>query len=273
MKTRKIDFTKMAGAGNDFIVLNNLRGQLKFIKNRKGFVRNICHRRFGVGSDGVIFLEKTANNKADFKWDFFNADGGKAEMCGNAARCVTQYAYAKKISGKKVSFLTQAGLIRGENLSPRVVKVEMSPAKFISQLKISVGSRIYALHLVHAGVPHAVALVKKLDLHELRKVGPIIRNHSKLRLPRGANVTFVEKKRNQIIAASYERGVEDITMACGTGAVAAALVACASGYKSPVTVLMPGGRLGVTCQNLKKISLIGEALKIYEGTLDARDWL
>lgn len=263
-------FTKMNGAGNDFVIIDNRAGDVCL--NAAQIVR-ICDRHRGVGADGILLLEKSTNG-ADFRMRYYNADGGEAEMCGNGARCFARFA--KKTAGArdKISFETPAGVIAAE-LSGEVVTLQMSEPKDLRlSIELVVDRRKESGHFINSGVPHVVVPVSRVDDVDVRLRGVSIRNH-KMFSPKGANVNFVEKRnRKKIAVRTYERGVEDETLACGTGVVASALVfAATEDVDGPISVLVRGGsELSVGFrregQNFRQVTLTGPAEFVFEGTIE-----
>jgi len=209
---RKFNFTKMVGSGNDFIVI-----QGKPSGNLAALAKRLCDRRFGIGADGLLVLEKS--QKADIRMRIFNADGSEAEMCGNGARCAALFS-----GKKKLRLITGAGIVNAEVYGKRV-KVEITDPKNIKlDLPIKVNGRLIKVNFINTGVPHTVVFVNGINAIDVRRIGASIRNHPKFK-PAGTNVNFMEVKGlNTIRIRTYERGVEDETLACGTGSVACALV-------------------------------------------------
>lgn len=235
-----IAFEKMSGTGNDFIVVDNREGLIAS-KDQAELAKKLCRRKFSLGADGLILLRNT--DEADFAWDFYNADGSVAEMCGNGARCAARFAYRHGFGEKKMRLKTLAGIIETEICDPQeVVKVRLTkPFDFRLDLSLSLGDVEYPVAFVNTGVPHAVIFVDQQDI-PVKKWGRKVRFHQ-LFEPQGTNATFVlVTGKNSLKARSYERGVEDETMACGTGAVAAALFASLfKGMDAPVAVETSGG--------------------------------
>ncbi|MEA3207244.1 MAG: diaminopimelate epimerase [Chthoniobacter sp.] len=233
-----LTFTKMNGAGNDFVMLDNRDGSLAL---EKAQIARLCDRHRGVGGDGLLVVEP-AQDGADFRMRYYNADGGEAEMCGNGARCFARFA--QRVSGKtgEVAFETIAGVITAKCLGD-LVQIEMSEPhslKLGEQLEAA-GERL-TVHSINTGVPHAVILEPDLEAVEVRKLGAALRYHAHF-APKGTNVNFVKQLGPQSIAIrTYERGVEDETLACGTGMVASALIFHElTGAASPVRVQVRGG--------------------------------
>jgi diaminopimelate epimerase len=237
MKT--INFYKMSGSGNDFIIIDN-RNNIVDESDLSNFIVNVCRRKMSVGADGVILVENTGN--ADFKWRFFNSDGSVAEMCGNGARCVARFAYLNNIAGSNMSFETLAGLVKAEVIEERV-KVKMTdPFDFETDVTIELKNGLTSIYSINTGVPHVVMVKNSIDDIDIVKIGKEIRYHDRFS-PAGTNVNFVcHIKDNTIAIRTYERGVEDETLACGTGAAASAIVmAHKMKLDSPLSVLTRSG--------------------------------
>ena len=210
---RKINFTKMVASGNDFVVCEiKPSGQ-----SLSSLARSICARKFGIGADGLLLLEKS--RFADARMRIFNADGSQAEMCGNGARCVGLYL------GRKESRIeTRAGIITAQ-LRGNEVKIKLTDPKGIKlDIPLKINRRSLKVNFINTGVPHVVIFVESLDKLSVPILGRKIRFHKRFS-PQGTNVDFVELLgRDSIKIRTYERGVEDETLACGTGSVAAAIV-------------------------------------------------
>jgi diaminopimelate epimerase len=270
MQDTTLTFYKMSGSGNDFVLVDNRAG-LVDEGNLGPFIASICRRKLSVGADGVIFIE--ASDRADFKWRYFNADGGEVEMCGNGGRCVARLAYLKGIAGPRLSFETKAGVIRAEVLDGRV-KLEMpGPTTPEIDYPLKVEEETLTVSSITVGVPHVVIWVTDLETSRVFNIGRIIRYHERY-APGGTNVNFVKQRDDGTFAIrTYERGVEDETLACGTGSVATALIAATKGMTTSPTVLHTRGgealkvyfdRSGECFDN---VFLEGEARLIYEGKL------
>jgi diaminopimelate epimerase len=263
-------FTKMNGAGNDFVMLDNRGGDLRLGSEQ---IARICDRHRGVGADGILILEP-ASNGADFRMRYYNADGGEAEMCGNGARCFARYASRVAGPKEKLSFETPAGVI-GAELQGDLVRLEMSEPKDLRLgVTIPLPDRQVAAHFVNSGVPHVVVPVDDLETVDVRTLGSAIRRHD-LFAPKGANVNFLkERGSRQIAIRTYERGVEDETLACGTGVVASALIfAATKKVEGPIGVLVRGGsglQVGFNMEDgeFKNVTLTGPAEFVFEGTID-----
>lgn len=263
-------FSKMNGAGNDFVMIDNRVGDLQLAPEQ---IVKICDRHRGVGADGVLVLERAANG-ADFRMRYYNADGGEAEMCGNGARCFARYANRVAGAEKELSFETPAGVIAAE-LQGELVRLEMSEPKDMRlAITIALPERQVAAHFVNSGVPHVVVPVDDLEGVDVRGLGSAIRRHE-LFAPKGANVNFLkERGPRQIVIRTYERGVEDETLACGTGVVASALIfATTKKVDGPIGVLVRGGNeLQVGFEKIgdqfRNVTLTGPADFVFEGTID-----
>lgn len=209
----------MAGAGNDFIIIDAPRKGFPL----KKFTQKVCDRTNGIGADGVIVLG--SSKKEDYKMRIINADGSEAEMCGNGARCFASYVNQKKnLNGTLFSIETLAGTILGSAQGETAIVRLSDPNSYRPNISLKVKGKTIKVSYIDTGVPHAVAFVRRLDKCDVRTSGNQIRFH-KAFSPRGANVNFVEPINKKLVAArTYERGVEDETKACGTGSVAAALI-------------------------------------------------
>jgi diaminopimelate epimerase len=269
-ESKMIEFYKMSGSGNDFIIIDNRDLSLN-VGDLPAFARKVCARKISVGADGLLLIEpsKTVN----FKWQFYNSDGSDAEMCGNAARCVARYAYLKGIAPKKMSFETIAGIISAE-VNDDVVKVRLTdPSPLRIAQTIMLNDRECILDCIDTGVPHAVAFVDSVETCAVVGTGRQIRNHEHF-APRGANADFAEVlNRHKMKVRTYERGVEDETLACGTGVVASVLAAAWRGLvETPVDVTVHSSetlRIYFTRQDDRfcEIYLEGKVKIIYHGFL------
>jgi diaminopimelate epimerase len=237
-----IPFVKMSGTGNDFIIIDH---RTSFIAPdyQAEFTRLVCRRKYSVGADGLILIEKS--DTADFRWQFYNGDGSRAEMCGNGARCAARFAFEKGIAPKSMRFETTAGTIEafilGEGGS--AVKIRLTaPEDLRLNMTLPVGSMDQVLHFINTGVPHTVVLVNDAGMVPVAAWGREIRFHERFQ-PAGTNANFVQVLADgKLMVRTYERGVEGETLACGTGAVASALISALLGQaKPPVTVITSGG--------------------------------
>ncbi len=234
-----VSFAKMSGTGNDFVVIDHRRPLIPE-SDQAEFVRKVCRRMFSIGADGLILIENSET--ADFAWRFYNGDGSVAEMCGNGARCAARFAYARGIAGKTMKFETLAGIIEAEILDDDEVSLLMTaPVDYRKGLSAELGGKEREISFMNSGVPHAVLFMENdIDI-PVKEWGNTIRFHE-LFQPAGTNVNFVQILDDAIRVRTYERGVEDETMACGTGAVASAIFAAEKGVcSSPVRVTTSGG--------------------------------
>jgi diaminopimelate epimerase len=265
----KLDFIKMNGAGNDFVMLDNRGGDVQLGREQ---ISRLCDRHRGIGADGVLVIEPPTNG-ADFRMRYYNADGGEAEMCGNGARCFARFADRVAGPREKVSFETPAGVIAAA-LEGEGVTLQMSDPRDVRlSVKLSALGQEILCHYVDSGVPHAVIPVDDISKVDVRGIGSAVRHHAEF-APRGANVNFLERRgENEIAIRTYERGVEDETLACGTGVVAGALIfAATEGAASPVTVRVKGGddlQVGFERDGdrFTNVTLTGPAEFVFEGTV------
>ena len=252
-----IDFYKYQGTGNDFILIDNRLDT--FPKNDTKLIAEMCDRKFGIGADGLILLETTEGY--DFKMVYYNADGAEGSFCGNGARCITRFARFLNIIESEATFLaadgTHKSTIMGEQVS-----LEMTDVESISQTK--------NYSFLNTGSPHHVEVVEDLENYEVFESGREIRNtvYGKA----GSNINFVQPlEENTFAVRTYERGVEDETMSCGTG-VTAVVIAMANLGKAggnDVGIITPGGKLRVTFKKhegkFTNIHLIGPAKQVFKG--------
>jgi diaminopimelate epimerase len=271
-KNKAILFTKMSGHGNDFIVIDNRGENLSIDWSEKAC--SWCRRRGAVGADGILLVEKS--NIADFKMKIFNADGSEAEMCGNGARCVAAFAARRKIARQRMTFETLAGIIEADVKNEDVSIKLTEPVGIKDGITLNIGDVELPAFFVNSGVPHTVVFkdnVAEVPEEEIKKTGRMIRFHF-LFQPAGTNVDFVEiLGPGRIRVRTYERGVEEETLACGTGAVAASIIT--SKFKNignpPVRVEMPGGTLSVTFKskkdNFEDVWLSGKVDWIFNGEI------
>ncbi len=277
-----ISFTKMSGTGNDFIIIDHRTQFLNGI-DLADLAHTLCRRRFSIGADGLILIEES--EQADFSWRFFNSDGSLAEMCGNGARCAARFAYTNRIAPAKMCFETLAGIIEAQVMEPEsngpVVKILMPPptAAVLNQ-PLFVDEEEKLVHSINTGVPHAVCFVDRLQETPIFEWGRLLR-YDDVFQPAGTNVNFVEiLGADELKVRTYERGVEEETMACGTGAVAAALIAAMLGKSSsPTRITTSGGDqlvIHFLLENgaqptITEVFLEGPAHIVYEGQLVSLD--
>jgi diaminopimelate epimerase len=286
-----IPFMKMQGAGNDFIVIDNRVAGLT-PEELAAAARRLCLRRTSIGADALMALDE-ARGDADFRMIFYNADGTEAEMCGNGARCIARYAYEKEVAGGDMTIETVAGTVRAQRITERSYRVALpdqatltgphtlevgAVASLMEAGSGDVGALEYRyVELGDPGIPHAVVVLADLDepdvwtAERLTALGRFIRNSDVF--PKGANVNFCKVLApDEILLRTYERGVEGITDACGTGAGSTALALRATGLLAAddVKVRVPGGTLeiGITKDAAgRHLTLTGDTNIVAEGTV------
>jgi len=275
-RSTEMEFFKMSGSGNDFILMDNRDGALASIKDVTAFVQAICRRKVSVGADGVILVERS--DRADFRWRFFNADGSEVEMCGNGGRCVARFAFLQGIAGERMSFETVAGIIDAE-VRGDVVKLRLTePSALQVNQAIPLGDGVLTVDSLNTGVPHVVAFVEDLDRFDVFRYGRALR-YAEAFQPAGTNANFVTVTGpHSLLVRTYERGVEDETLACGTGSVASALAAAArEEVTSPVEVTVRSGEiLKIHFERIdgafRNVYLEGRVRVVYEGRLWEEAW-
>lgn len=242
-------FWKMNGAGNDFILLNNLEEKLP-ANIFPALAKTLCHRHMSIGADGLMVVD-TPTQGGDYKMLFFNADGSIGEMCGNGARCICRYGYENGLAGETQTIETTAGIVTGKRIDRRLYRVRLNdPSTIMLDHPIEVDGVRYPcsyVELGNPGLPHAVvpyAGLRSADENELRELGRKMRHH--LSFPKGANVNFYELIGEDLLfERTFERGVEDFTYACGTGTGSLVTVLTLQGKVTGhgVRVNMAGGQL------------------------------
>lgn len=273
----KIHFTKMSGAGNDFVVVDNRSG---IISDPHRFSKIVCHRRYGVGADGVLLVEKSLN--ADFLMQYYNADGSSAGMCGNGGRCIAKFAYDNGIVSKPdFTFEAFDYIYEATRCTPNQYELKMKqPQETKLDLHITVNGKEFKGHYLNTGTDHVVLFIDEngelgsLSTIDVYKIGRTIRYHD-LFHPKGTNVNFVSiTGPNQLEIRTYERGVEDETLACGTGSVASALLSAKKfNWNSPVEVKVKSGEsLSISFQNsgdqFTDVKLKGNAVVTFTGEFE-----
>jgi len=264
-----LEFTKMNGAGNDFVMIDNRDASRKLDRDQ---IALLCDRHRGVGADGLLAVEGSPET---LRMRYYNADGGEAEMCGNGARCFARYA--ARLLGQSegvVSFLTQAGLISAELLGENRIRLRMSePHSLQLAHALHLAGSDREVHSLNTGVPHAVVFVQDIEKTLVFEEGRALRHHPRF-APAGTNANFVEVLHlGSLAIRTYERGVEDETLACGTGVVAAALIHhFLTQAPSPISVHVRGGEtmeVGFQIENGHPvaITLTGPADFAFEGNI------
>lgn len=278
-------FTKMHGCGNDYVYINGMEETVEEGKKPE-LVRKMSDRHFGIGSDGVIFIN--ASDQADFEMEMWNADGTRGEMCGNGIRCVAKYVYDKWLTDKKEISIISGGQIKYLELeaesgkmsaakvnmgspvfAPAEIPVEMPKgAEEAVNVPIEVNGTTYYMTCVSMGNPHAVIFVEDVAGLDLEKIGPLFENHE--RFPRRINTEFVKViDKTHVEMRVWERGSGE-TLACGTGSCATAAACIRNGLTdNAVTVKLLGGELFIEWdQETDLISMTGPAATVYEGVWD-----
>ena len=268
----EVTIYKMQGSGNDFVCIDN--NQLQVPQSRMpDWARRICRRAFGVGADGLIFLQDAPETEeVHYRWHFYNADGSRAEMCGNGSRCAARLAHRLGMAPAEHVLGTDAGPVQAVVDEPnRQVQVQLTaPHSFTPDIELTLSSgRTLRAHVVNTGVPHAVFFSSAADSEDIMEVRPAVRYHQCF-APAGANVNIVQiLDTDTLYVRTYERGVEDETFACGTGAAASAFVAHKQGLSgNPVRVRTSGGEeLGIALSG-DEVYLQGRAVLVYTAQLD-----
>lgn len=249
-------FWKMNGAGNDFIILNNLEEHLP-VDRLPQVARTLCERHLSIGADGLMVVDAPTQG-GDYRMRFYNSDGSIGEMCGNGARCICRYGFENGLAGETQTVETTAGTVTGRRISPRLYRIRLNdPTTVRLDCPVVVDGITYACSYVELGdpgIPHAVvpyANLRQADEHELRELGRAIRWNKTF--PKGANVNFYEIVGEDLLfERTFERGVEDFTYACGTGTGSVVTVLTLQGKVSGhgVQVDMTGGRLVIDAERI-----------------------
>ena len=270
-------FCKMNGAGNDFLILNNIEEKLPY-SDFPAIARTLCHRHLSVGADGLMVVEESQSG-ADFRMLFYNADGSEGEMCGNGARCICRYGYENGLAGEKQTMETPSGIVTGWRIDARNYRIRLTDPSVI-RLTCPVDAcgenhECSYVELGSPGLPHAVVPIPGLgqkSMDEMRELGKTLRCHSEF--PKGANVNFYDiTGSDQLTLLTYERGVEDFTFACGTGTGSTVLVLTLMGKVSGrgVEVRSPGGTLRVSVdrngERIENLWLTGPTNLVCEGEI------
>jgi diaminopimelate epimerase len=263
-------FTKMNGAGNDFILIDNRGGQIRLAPEQ---IVRLCHRQRGIGADGLFLLVAARKGQADWAWDFYNSDGSTADMCGNGARCFARFIQKATGAKEQTSFETGAGVIKA-TFDGELVTVNLTAPRDLRLAEsVSLGTGTAEIHSLNTGVPHAVLFVKDADAAMVQPIGSEIRYHRHF-APTGTNVNFVQLRGpNAVRVRTYERGVEGETLACGTGVTASALISARlHNFSSPVQVQVQGGdtlevRFERDGDSFKNVSLKGPADFVFQGEI------
>jgi diaminopimelate epimerase len=273
-----LKFTKMHGAGNDFVVLDGVRQDIELSPEQ---LRMLADRHFGVGCDQILIVEKAAAKEADFRYRIFNADGGEVEQCGNGARCFLRFVHDQKLTSKReITVETRGGLIGPRLEQDGRVTVNMGEPVFDPALvpfeggngavvePLSIAGEILDISALSMGNPHAVLVVDDIESAPVEKLGPLIEHHP--RFPKRVNAGFMQvMDRNSIRLRVYERGAGE-TLSCGTGACAAVVAGIRRGLlDSPVSVATRGGVLSITWDgNGQPVQMTGPAITVFTGEIN-----
>ena len=270
-------FWKMNGAGNDFIIINNMEEKIPGEKFPY-IAKTLCERHLSIGADGFMVVEKPSNpSAADYRMLFFNSDGSMGEMCGNGARCICRYGFENGLAGKVQRVETTAGVVIGKRIDKRLYRVRLNdPCNIRLDEPVEMDGRIYScsyIELGNPGIPHCVVPVSNLKDYpetELFELGRKLRSYEGY--PKGANVNFYEiVGENHILERTYERGVEDFTYACGTGTGSVVTVLTLQNKVSGqhVRVDMTGGTLFIDVEResdkIKNLYLTGPTNIVAKG--------
>lgn len=265
-------FAKYVGCGNDFILFDNRQRDFPLCPP---LIQQLCQRQLGIGADGLILLENTTKLEADFRFRIFNSDGCEAEMCGNGIRCFVKWLTNLGLHQASYRIETMQNILKASQIEQNICVEMGSPRNIQWDIPLRFDDQFLRVHYLNIGVPHVILFTENIEDINFLDLGPYIRNHS-LWSPRGTNVTVVQKKegqRQRLKVRTYERGIEGETLACGTGATAAALAA-ARHYQisSPVCVETRLGeelKIEFTCENQKfsQVTLTGAAKYMFEGKI------
>lgn len=248
---KKIKFSKYQGTGNDFIMIDNRT--LFFEKNNVDFIRQLCERKFGIGADGLILLEE--DEKCDFKMVYYNSDGNESTMCGNGGRCIVAFAKYLGVIEDNAHFMAIDGLHHAEIDENDIVKLQMNVDEYLEQIDEN-------SYFINTGSPHVVKIVDNMPIDFVEQAKKI--RHNNRFNKEGVNVNFITIRGNEYQIRTFERGVEDETLSCGTGNVAAGIVLKNKLDKKIFKLATRGGFLEVLF-NESIVYLKGNAVKTFEG--------
>jgi diaminopimelate epimerase len=263
----KLSFTKMEGAGNDFLVFDCTKNKFEL---KKGQIQSLADRHFGVGCDQVLVVEATSKPGIDFRYRIFNADGGEVEQCGNGARCFVKFAHAKGLTAKReIRVETLGGVIVPRLEDDGEVSVNMGPPAVLQLLEeLQVENKPVQVSILSMGNPHAVQLVADVAAAPVTVQGPLLEHHP--RFPNRVNAGYMQvRDRHRIALRVWERGAGE-TFACGTGACAAVVAGILRGLlESPVAVDARGGTLTVSwAGGDNDVWMKGPAKSVFEGMIE-----
>lgn len=279
----------MNGAGNDFIIIDKMKN--KGVSLNQNQIANLCHRRQGIGADGLILISNSKDS--DFIMHYYNADGLEGSLCGNGARCAIQYsANSKILKSEKAVFTVKNEVYQGEVIKDGLVQFYLKPPKKVKlNFRIKAASQLIRSHFADTGSPHVVIEIEDVlalpkDLNSkyrhiqnfpVLEIGKEIRYHKDF-YPDGTNVNFIQIKDNEIFIRTYERGVENETLACGTGSVAAAIIASAyRQLKPPIKIKTWGSEelivnFQIVGNRFENVSLTGPARIVFNGEFELEDF-
>ncbi len=275
----KIPFTKMHGIGNDFIIINQIDVDYHLSKK---IIHQLANRRTGIGFDQMLIIEKSSLEHADFKYRIFNADGSEVAQCGNGARCFFRFIHYHGLSAKKnIVVETKAGILAlfdkdngmiGVDMGEPIFNHEKIPYQQNSQndLNLLFNNQKYIFDVISMGNPHAVIKVNDFDSINITEISKNLQTSNAF--PESVNVGFLKiKNKKQIRLKVYERG-SGLTLACGSGACAAAVIAIQNDWvDNPVKVVMDGGELEIFWKNKQSVVMVGPAQIVYEGLIELND--
>jgi len=258
-----LHFYKFQANGNDFVIID---GHENTFPVDEKIIARLCHRQFGIGADGLMIMQ--FSEKYDFVMQYFNSDGKPAEMCGNGGRCIAAFAYLRNVAGKFMTFEAPDGVhearIENEKTSPRLFDVSLK------MQDVSVFRELTDGWFLNTGVPHFVCFVEDVETMDVKEQGKMLR-YDKRFMPDGTNVNFVTLQKNELFVRTYERGVENETLSCGTGVTASALATFLKTRQKITTVRTRGGNFKVDFKpetnQFKAVWLRGPAEKVFEGTI------
>ncbi len=276
MGKMKIQFTKMTGAGNDFIVIDDRENKLKSLSR---LAPKLCDRRWGIGADGLILLRN--HPRAYYEMKYYNADGSYGGMCGNGGRCIAYYAILHKIAPPKHDFVSVNHIYKAESLGNNKIallmkdptRIKLKQKLMISELNLNI-----TYNFIDTGAPHVVIDINEFPRFtfeniELEKIGRLIRFHKEFK-PEGTNVNIIERKGSRIHIRTYERGVEAETLACGTGSIAAGIIAHLLWEISSPAILIPKSKKTLQVSftsnkgKISRVRLIGPAEVVFTGSIE-----
>jgi diaminopimelate epimerase len=281
-----VKITKMHGLGNDFIIIDDRKDDFP-LQGAPGLAKAVCHRGFGVGGDGLVFIKPS--QRGDFRMRIFNSDGSEAEMCGNAIRCLAKYAYEEGLTAAEALYIETLQDLRQLRLKvekgvvtlvevdmgkpvldPRLIPVDVQKERAVGE-EVTAGGKTYTYTAVSMGNPHCVIFGTADPAREAKNTGPLLESHPIF--PKKTNVEFVRVlNRQEIEVWVFERGV-GLTLACGTGACAAAVAAALNGFtEREVTVHLPGGALKIAWAKDNRVFMAGPARYVFTGELN-KAWL